>query len=90
MSHSYKKRRRAELYKEQGGDCYWCHQPMVLLEQYPADGILSDEICTLDHLFDRLHPERLANVPPKTQRWVAACYGCNQTRGVQTCCRRAA
>ncbi len=79
---AYLKRRRAELFMEQHGDCYWCHDPMVLLENYPV-GTLEPDVCTLDHMFDRGHPQRRKQ-KHGIQRYVAACWRCNHGRGVET------
>jgi hypothetical protein len=76
----WKQRRRAELYGEQDGLCFWCEEPMVLLLRYPIDGRLKPNVCTIDHLRDRDNPRRHEQPKGGERRLVAACSGCNQTR----------
>lgn len=73
-------RRRAALYGDQNGLCYWCEEPMVLPFRYPKDGRIGANICTIDHLRDRDNPTRRQQVQPGEQRLVAACMRCNSQR----------
>lgn len=74
------RRRRAKLFKNQGGKCHWCQCDMLFIHTGPHDGRLPKNMCTIDHLRDRFHPERRA--PAKgDQRLVAACWQCNNDRG---------
>lgn len=82
MSTPYRARRRAELFQQQNGSCYWCHEPMQLLESYPPNGKLEADVCTLDHLFHRGHPDR-TKLTHDISRYVAACWQCNQDRGLE-------
>jgi hypothetical protein len=75
---------RRRHFHRQNGKCYWCGCEMVLIEGRPKHaGPQPDNMCTLDHLRDRHHPERTA---PNTgeQRYVAACHKCNWERGRQS------
>lgn len=72
------KRRRAELYQQQGGKCFWCQGQMRQLKT--DGGPFPDDLCTLDHLRNRYHPGRLEPTTGET-RYVAACYACNHRRG---------
>lgn len=76
----WKQRRRAELYGDQNGLCFWCEEPMILLPRYPADGRVMGNICTIDHLRDRDNPTRQDRPAPNEQRVVAACAACNFER----------
>ena len=75
----WNQRRRAVLYGEQDGLCFWCEEPMVLLLRYPTDGRIAGNVCTLDHLRDRDNPKRQEPVRGD-QRLVAACCACNHQR----------
>lgn len=78
-----KRRQRARLFNRQGGLCFWCKKPMILLnlagvsvkKKFPP------EMCTIDHLEPRWHPQRgQFNGEP---RLVAACLKCNNERDRQ-------
>ena len=60
-----KQLRRAEIFGEQNGICYWCDNPMQLLARYPVGGTLPADACTIDRA--------------RGKRWVASCFQCNQT-----------
>lgn len=78
------KERRAKLYEEQNGLCYYCKGPMLLIE-WQSNGKDKNkptppDLCTLEHLFDRNDPiARKQNQDKK--RWAAACYKCNNKQG---------
>ena len=75
----YKPRRRRSLYKRQKGKCYWCPKIMVL----PPDHVQATpqhDTATIDHLYDRFHPERRKPNLNNERRWVLACSECNQRR----------
>lgn len=78
-SNEFKKRRRTDLFAEQGGKCHWCGEDMLMPACYPVGGTQDPRLCTLDHLFDRYDPRRWANTAGA--RYVAACLECNQNRG---------
>jgi hypothetical protein len=40
-------------------------------------------LATIDHLRDRLHPDRNVETKNQEQRWVLACWKCNNDRGQQ-------
>lgn len=76
------KRRRAELFKEQNGLCYYCKEPMLLIEcnSNPKENKHKPsppDLCTLEHLFDRYHPDRTKKPLDNEKRWAAACFKCN-------------
>ena len=75
---SEKRRRRLKLFIEQNGRCIWCGGKMQI--SIPADGILPKNACTIDHVFPKTDPRR-NDSSYAGQRWVAACYSCNQKRG---------
>lgn len=75
----YKRKRRRALFRKQQGKCHWCGGEMVLPDVYPTRGKMPRNLCTVDHLRSRFHPAR--NEPANgTQRWVAACWQCNNDR----------
>jgi hypothetical protein len=90
ISSSEKRRRsRIKCYHEQGGKCYWCGNPMLL--DFDHDTCTKtrhfpDNLCTLDHLFDRFHLQR--QVMTEDKRHVAACKKCNEERGRQRVAER--
>lgn len=75
------RRKRLRLYHQQGGLCFWCHKPMQLLtpaECQARERNLPRNLCTLDHLEPRWHPDRGKH--PGALRVVAACLECNNKR----------
>jgi hypothetical protein len=78
----YKQRRRAELFGDQNGICFWCDEPMKLLMRYPIDGKLPPDACTIDHLRDRDNLRRREQPKAGEQRLVAACFACNHESDV--------
>jgi hypothetical protein len=77
-----KRKRRDNLYWRQGGRCFYCAETMEN-GPYPAQmppGGPSPRLCTVENLIDRNDPRR-GTIPG---RWVAACYECNFTRGVES------
>jgi len=79
-SNKFKKKRRAELFADQGGKCHWCGEAMLMPESYPPGGLREPRLCTLDHLFDRYDPRRWM-AQNLGARYVAACLECNEGRG---------
>lgn len=76
---------RDALYEKQGGKCHWCARTMNLRSfigiTHRPDA--QDELeATIDHLFDRHHPERSSH---NKHLVVLACWACNQERNRQTC-----
>jgi hypothetical protein len=74
------RRRRAQLFGQQDGLCFWCEEPMELLV-VPVKGRQPPKSCTIDHLRDRFDPARRQKCRPGEQRLVAACWECNNRRG---------
>ncbi len=76
-------KKRVVLWHEQDGLCHWCRRPMVLVEPSAKSGRLPPNACTIDHLRSRLDPTR--RIPPRDneRRLVAACHGCNTSRGAR-------
>ncbi len=73
-----KRRKRKWLFDHQKGLCYWCHNPMRII-QMPAKAInMPLDLCTLDHLDDRFSSDRGKH--PNERRIVAACWKCNFDR----------
>ena len=77
-------RRRAALFREQGGLCYWCKRECVLIVWIPKRKVaIPRNLATLDHLRDRFHPGR--QEPARgDKRYVMACWECNHERGRQS------
>lgn len=77
-------RRRAELFIEQKGLCYWCKVEMTptLPTRGADDPPYPPTMCTLDHVYSRLDPRRFRRRRPGEARRVAACIECNQERSV--------
>lgn len=69
------KNKRARLFRKQGGLCFYCHVPMILLESHPPNGKLPINAATIEHIFGRLNPKRRKRSPI-----VAACNKCNRDR----------
>lgn len=73
--------RRTQLFTQQNGRCHWCGKLMVQRKRSGGRALHND--CTIDHIFDRTHPDRLTHTHGQ-QRYVAACYACNQARSQET------
>lgn len=74
-------RRRARLFEQQGGLCHWCACKMLLRNGIFQNGERQPlNLATIDHLRDRFHPGR-TEPANGDQRWVAACWDCNNKRG---------
>lgn len=81
-----RKRRRAALWKEQDGLCHWCKCQMIHWNDRTNDpGKRTPEArlrwATIDHLRSRHNPHRNDGNPNFEQRWVLACWKCNNDRG---------
>jgi hypothetical protein len=77
MARRQLRRRRENAFKEQGGLCWYCKQPMII--RTLRDGERAPpNLCTLEHVRPKGHPDRRADAP---YRNVAACYDCNQKAG---------
>lgn len=73
------RKKRARLFELQGGICFWCKLPMRLLDTTGQNlSHQPKDMCTLDHLEPRWHPERGTHAG--NYRLVAACFKCNNTR----------
>lgn len=53
--------------------CFWCGVEVVEDHGRPPAG----NAATIDHVYSRRHPRRLAGLPG---RWVLSCFSCNQLR----------
>lgn len=73
---SPRKRQRRALFKRQGGLCYYCNQPMALIEEHQKHP--SPWTATFEHLDDRWSNERGCH--PREYRIVLACLRCNGDR----------
>lgn len=77
------KRRRNQLFRLQKGKCHWCSCTMIHWDDVPDDvkqRRMPLNMATLDHLYDRFHPERRKPNRNSEQRWVIACWECNNKR----------
>lgn len=77
-SRSVYRRRRIQLHKQQQGLCYYCLRPMVNPEYGPADGVCTDDQCTVEHLATQHEGKRSKRA---LKNIVVACYRCNVDRG---------
>lgn len=76
-------KQKIKLHK-QNPRCYWCQTPTILYE--PKQGEKTpDNMATIDHLFDRFHPERKTPNHKKLIKRVLACHRCNNKRSAQSC-----
>ena len=74
-------RRRAKLWAQQKGLCYWCHCQTTLTKGPSRKGEkIPPDLATIDHLRSRLHPNRQEPACGQ-QRLVMACSACNNKRG---------
>lgn len=75
------KRIRNQRFDEQDGLCYYCKRPMVREIEYIPGGGQPHNLCTLEHLTDRLDPRRWdKNTKESPRRYAAACARCNNAR----------
>jgi len=72
-------KQRLKLFTEQKGLCYWCKQPMRILKMKPHKPAPPD-LCTIDHLEPKFHPQRGTFAGKMVLRRVAACRKCNNER----------
>lgn len=77
------RKRRNRLFEKQNGLCFWCEEPMVLIQR-PAQHLELPRLCTLEHLRSKAHPGRLEQSNGE-RRTVAACWECNRARGSGLC-----
>lgn len=83
-----RKRRRANLWRQQQGKCHWCGVAMMHWNDWYAQhrtargGWQPPRLATIDHLRDRFAPTRQERAQGE-QRWVLACSACNHKRGVE-------
>ncbi len=72
------KRRRTRLFNE-NPHCPFCGVLMVLPESLPDYGprikVFPDNLCTIEHLFSKLNPEK-----PKQGKTMICCKKCNEDR----------
>lgn len=76
------RRRRKRLFEKQGGKCHYCQCDMVHMWKVApnkANGKIPN-LCTIEHLRDRFDPTRREPNHNREQRWVAACWKCNNER----------
>lgn len=78
----WKKRYRRKLFEKQDGLCWWCKEPMQLIENMRG-GRHPPRMATLEHLDDRFSPNR-GRFPAGERRIVLACAKCNWEKGVES------
>lgn len=83
MTSGYIRKRRAKLFIQQGGLCFWCKVQMVEYPPKRKRKAMPLDMCTIDHLRDRFDPNRRECNPRGEQRLVAACWECNNRRGAE-------
>lgn len=94
-----RKRRREVLWKKQQGHCHWCGCQMLHWDDLKRDPSkqqkydvkapgkikkMPRDLATIDHLRDRYHAGRQEPNLGKEQRWVLACWQCNNERGTKS------
>ena len=75
--------RKLKLWNQQHGLCHWCNCEMIHWtdSRYSTKRTVHrNRIATVDHLRDRYDPTRGDPNPDREQRWVLACWECNQRR----------
>ena len=73
------KRKRLQLFQQQDGKCFYCGCEMVI----ETDGDLKYNSLTLEHLFEKGHPNRSIQYQD-IKKYAAACHKCNHERGIWT------
>lgn len=80
-----KKKRRLDMWRKQDGKCHWCHCDMIKPGTWKTGGLYDRgpplNMCTIDHLDHKSSPLRGAYSGLK--RTVAACWKCNNERGIR-------
>ena len=72
------RRQRARLFIEQDGKCFYCQTDMILMMHAPTKAWRRPpNLCTIEHLRDRFHPERQTPNTAGEKRRVVACLECN-------------
>lgn len=71
------RQRRENAFREQGGLCWYCKEPMVI-RVLPRGQPAPDDTCTLEHRHPRGDPARR---PDTFKANVAACRRCNLEEG---------
>lgn len=87
MSDRARRRRHVRhLFDRQKGLCHWCKAPMMPpgTHVFAKRKKIPSDLCTLDHLYDRMHPLRHTPCQRGERRHVAACWACNTERGRQS------
>lgn len=74
-----KRNHRERLYHEQGGLCFYCKQPMILMPG-PFGKRAPGKMATLEHL----QPISKGGRRSPSLNCVAACVSCNQKRGTRS------
>lgn len=77
-----KARKRRRIFREQSGLCYWCRQPMVIVEKQDQRTDWPNDMATFEHLDPKGDPNRGRIYHQR--RIVLACYKCNHERGIRT------
>ena len=69
-THARLKQMREEAFARQGGACYWCDEPMLMIADQS-----DPRLCTAEHVVRQVEGG-------PTSRWniVAACRECNNSR----------
>jgi hypothetical protein len=85
MGGRYIVRRREQLGRRQKNKCFWCQCTMVPI---PPDNHIAGApnrfppaMITLDHIYHKGDPRRRTEPKYGEQRYVAACFDCNERRG---------
>jgi len=79
VSSTKKRRRLRAAFEREGGRCFYCDRPVILMESgatRPPSGIVDGlRIATIDHIVPRAHGglTKLENI-------VCACYHCNHQK----------
>lgn len=66
---------RLVLWLRQGGRCFYCDDPMIIVPRYPKGAPANPRSMTIDHVCPRQQDRS------RTGPQVAACFECNTRRG---------
>lgn len=69
-THLRLKQMREEAFKRQGGLCYWCDEPMIVIAEED-----NPRLCTAEHVV-----RQAEGGPTSRSNIVAACFECNNNR----------
>ena len=73
---------RLELYKKQGGRCFWCNRPMIFFQHEESDHIkFPPDMVTVDHVYPKCsHVRKKYAEKKRPSPVVLACRDCNCKR----------